>query len=95
MFSNDSFTPQWTVVCEHFFGGLSINNMFAKSLFIFVHEQLYGIVQQCEFIPRWWTPPNSLADYLFGKQFAFELDWKKKCFSDSVSRKTKSGTLIN
>ena len=58
------FTPQWTVVHEHVFLGPPWTKLFAKSLFLVVHEQLYGIVQQHAFIPRWWTPPNSLADYL-------------------------------
>ena len=52
------------VVHEQVFLGPPWTKLFAKSLFLVVHEQLYGIVQQHAFIPRWWTPPNSLADYL-------------------------------
>ena len=58
------FTPQWMVVHEQVFLGPPWTKSFAKSLFLVVHEQLYGIVQQHAFIPRWWTPPNSPADYL-------------------------------
>ena len=47
-----------------FFFGPPWTKSFAKSLFLLVHEQLYGIVRQHAFIPRWWTPPISLADYL-------------------------------
>ena len=58
------FTPQWMVVHEQVFLNPPWTKSFAKSLFLVVHEQLYGIAQQHAFIPRWWTPPNSLADYL-------------------------------
>jgi len=58
------FIPQWTVVHEQVFLSLPWSKPYAKSLFLVVFEQLYGIVQQHAFIPRWWTPPYSLADYL-------------------------------
>ena len=58
------FTPQWTVVHERVFLGPPWTKSFAKSLFLLVHEQLYGIVRQHAFIPRCWTPPNSRTDYL-------------------------------
>ena len=51
-------------VHERAFYGPLWTKSFAKSLFLLVHEQLYGIVRQRAFIPRWWTPPNSLTDYL-------------------------------
>ena len=58
------FAPEWMVVHERVFLGPPWTKLFAKSLFLLVHEQLYGIVHQHAFISRCWIPPNSLTDYL-------------------------------
>ena len=57
---------EWIFFAVHeraFYGPLWTKSL-AKSLFLVVHERLYGIVHQHAFIPRCWTHPNSLADYL-------------------------------
>ena len=80
------FTLQWTVVHEHVFFGPPWTKSFAKSLFLLVHEQLYGIVRQHAFIPRWWTPPNSLADYLFVR---WTVGWSPSSVENARARNEK------
>ena len=46
-----------------FYGPLWTKSL-GKGLFHCVHQHLYGIVAEQAFIPRCWTHPNSLADYL-------------------------------
>ena len=46
-----------------FYGPLWTKSL-GKGLFHGVHQHLYGIVAEQAFIPRCWTHPNSLADYL-------------------------------
>ena len=62
---------EWIFFAVHeraFYGPLWTKSL-AKSLFLVVHERLYGIVHQHAFIPRCWTHPNSLADYLGRRAF--------------------------
>ena len=51
-------------VHEHAFYGPLWTKSLGKGLFHGVHEHLYSIVAEQAFIPRCWTHPNSLADYL-------------------------------
>ena len=51
-------------VHERAFYGPHWTKSLAKGLFHCVHQHLYGIVAEQAFIPRCWTHPNSLADYL-------------------------------
>ena len=46
-----------------FYGPLWTKSL-GKGLFHGVHQHLYGIVAEQAFIPRCWTHPISLADYL-------------------------------
>ena len=55
-------------VHERAFYGPLWTKLLGKSLFHGVHQHLYGIVAEQAFIPRCWTHPNSLADYLAGAE---------------------------